>query len=120
MTLFIARDFKDFIKICGMTHVRTSPYYPQSNGKLERYHRTIKGSCIRVNTPLSLEDAQRVVCDFVVHYNNKRLHSSIDYLTPLDKLEGRAESILAAREVKLAAARQERKAAREALCKTTA
>ena len=58
---FIAKDFKEFIRICGMTHVRTSPYYPQSNGKLERYHRTIKGECIRPGTPLSLEDARRLV-----------------------------------------------------------
>ena len=117
---FIARDFKDFIRICGMTHVKTSPYYPQSNGKLERYHRTIKSDCIRVSTPLSLEDAQRVVSDFVAHYNNKRLHSSIDYVTPLDKLEGRAEIILSAREAKLAAAREERKVRRNTLCKITA
>ena len=39
---FISKDFKQYIRICGMTHVRTSPYYPQSNGKIERYHRTIK------------------------------------------------------------------------------
>lgn len=117
---FIARDFKDFIRICGMTHVKTSPYYPQSNGKLERYHRTIKSDCIRVSTPLSLEDAQRVVSDFVAHYNKKRLHSSIDYVTPLDKLEGRAEIILSAREEKLAAAREERKVRRNTLCKITA
>ncbi|MDD2558146.1 MAG: DDE-type integrase/transposase/recombinase [Desulfuromonas sp.] len=39
---FIAKDFKAFIRMAGMTHVRTSPFYPQSNGKLERYHRTIK------------------------------------------------------------------------------
>ena len=44
---FIAKDFKQFIRVCGMTHVRTSPYYPQSNGKMERYHRTIKSECIR-------------------------------------------------------------------------
>ena len=117
---FIAKDFKDFIRICGMTHVKTSPYYPQSNGKLERYHRTLKSDCIRPNTPLSLQDAQRVVCDFVEHYNNGRLHSSIDYITPLDKLEGRAEKILAAREMKLAAAREKRKTAREISCKITA
>jgi transposase InsO family protein len=42
---FIAKDFKEFIKIAGMTHVRTAPYYPQSNGKIERYHRTIKSEC---------------------------------------------------------------------------
>jgi putative transposase len=117
---FIARDFKDFIRICGMTHVKTSPYYPQSNGKLERYHRTLKSDCIRPNTPLSLKDAQRVVSNFVGHYNNRRLHSSIDYVSPLDKLEGRAEQILAARETKLAAAREKRKAQREILCKITA
>ena len=49
---FIAKDFKEFIRICGMTHVRTSPYYPQSNGKIERWHKTLKGECIRVKTPL--------------------------------------------------------------------
>src|SRR5207247_2268644 len=74
---FIAKDFKEFIRIAGMTHVRTSPYYPQSNGKLERYHKTIKGECIRVKVPLSLEDARRLVADYVVHYNAARLHSAI-------------------------------------------
>jgi transposase InsO family protein len=47
---FISRDFKEFIRIAGMTHVKTSPYYPQSNGKIERYHRTIKGDCIRAKS----------------------------------------------------------------------
>jgi len=56
---FIARDFKEFIRLCGMTHVRTSPYDPQSNGKIERWHRARKSECIRPGTPLSLEDAQR-------------------------------------------------------------
>lgn len=111
---FISRDFKQFIRICGMTHVRTSPYYPQSNGKLERYHQTIKGTCIRVKTPLSLEDARDIVADFVDHYNTRRLHSAIDYITPKDKLEGRAEAILSGRETKLAAAREARTARRKA------
>ena len=96
-----------------MTYVKTSPYYPQSNGKLERYHKTIKGTCIRVQTPLSLEDARRIVADFVDHYNNQRLHSAIGYVTPKDKLEGRAETILAQREAKLAAAREARRAKRK-------
>ena len=97
-----------------MTHVKTSPYYPQSNGKLERYHRTIKGACIRVKTPLSLSDAQRLVTDFVDYYNNRRLHSAIGYITPMDKLQGRAETILAQRDAKLAAAREARKVKRKA------
>jgi len=111
---FIAKDFKEFIRISGMTHVKTSPYYPQSNGKLERYHRTIKGTCIRANTPLSLSDAQRLVTDIVDHYNNRRLHSAIGYITPKDKLAGRAETILSQRDAKLAAAREARKAKRKA------
>ena len=48
---FVARDFKEFIRLVGLTHVRTSPYYPQSNGKLERWHGTIKGECIRPACP---------------------------------------------------------------------
>ena len=111
---FISKDFKEFIRISGMTHVKTSPYYPQSNGKLERYHKTIKSTCIRTQTPLSLEDAQRVVADFVDHYNDQRLHSAIGYVTPKDKLQGRAETILTARDAKLAAARDARKAKRKA------
>jgi transposase InsO family protein len=109
---FIARDFKEFIRLAGMTHVRTSPYYPQSNGKLERYHRTIKVDCIRPGTPLCLDDARRIVQTFVTEYNTVRLHSAIQYITPADKLAGRAETILAARDAKLAAAREARKVRR--------
>lgn len=101
---FIAKDFKEYIRICGMTHVRTSPYYPQSNGKIERWHKTLKGECIRVKTPLSLEDARRLVTEFVEHYNTVRLHSAVGYVAPADKLAGRAEAIWTARRQKLAAA----------------
>jgi len=111
---FISKDFKEFIRISGMTHVRTSPYYPQSNGKLERYHKTIKGTCIRVRTPLSMADAIRIVTEFVEHYNDKRLHSAIGYITPKDKLAGNSESIFAQRDAKLAAARETRKSLRKA------
>ncbi len=48
---FISRDFKHFIRLMGLTHVRTSPYYPQSNGKLERWHGSIKRECIRPACP---------------------------------------------------------------------
>jgi transposase InsO family protein len=111
---FIAKDFKEFIRLSGMTHVRTSPYYPQSNGKQERWHATLKRECIRPQTPLCADDARRVVADFVDHYNTVRLHSAIGYLTPKDKLEGRAEAILAERERKLHAARERRAQMRRA------
>ena len=107
---FVAKDFKEFIRICGMTHVRTSFYYPQSNGKMERWFKTLKTGCIRVTTPLSLEDARRLVGEFVAHYNTVRLHSAIAYITPADKLAGRAEAIWAARRQKLAAADARRRA----------
>jgi len=111
---FLAKDFKEFIRLCGMTHVRTSPYYPQSNGKLERFHGSIKGECLRPGTPISLDDALRIVGRYVEHYNQVRLHSAIGYVAPADKLAGRETEIFAARDRKLAEARQRRKEQREA------
>ena len=111
---FIAKDFKEFIRIAGMTHVKTSPYYPQSNGKIERWHKTLKGDCIRVKVPLSLDDARRIVSDYVTHYNQVRLHSAIGYVTPKDKLDGRAKEIFAERDRKLAEARERRRQLRQA------
>jgi putative transposase len=117
---FIAKDFKEFIRIAGMTHVRTSPYYPQSNGKIERWHKTLKGDCIRVKVPLSLGDARNIVADFVTHYNEVRLHSAVGYVTPKDKLLGNDEAIHAERDRKLAAARERRQQMRQTRHEQTA
>ena len=106
---FIAKDFKEFIRLWQTSHVLTSPHYPQSNGKLERWHRTLKEQAIRPKTPLSLEDARRVVAEFVEHYNTVRLHSAIGYIAPKDKLEGKAEAIWKARDEKLEVAREQRR-----------
>lgn len=111
---FIAKDFKHFVRLCGMKHVRTSPYYPQSNGKIERYHRTIKAQCIRPLSPLSLDDAKRGVAKFVEDYNTVRLHSAIGYVTPQAMLEGRQQAIFDERDRKLAEARERRAQARAA------
>jgi transposase InsO family protein len=105
---FVARDFKEFIRVAGMTHVRTSPYYPQSNGKIERWHKTMKGDAVRPAAPATLDEARRVVARFVEHYNGKRLHSAIGYVTPNDVLAGRAKAIWAERDRKLEAARATR------------
>jgi len=106
---FVAKDFKEFLRQWQTTHVLTSPHYPQSNGKLERYHRTLKEQAIRPKTPLTLEDARRVVGEFVEHYNTVRLHSALGYVTPKDRLEGRHTQIYAARDRKLEAAREQRR-----------
>lgn len=112
---FIARDFKEFIRLVGVTHVRTSLYYPQSNGKLERWHGSLKTECIRLTCPASLEEAHRRVAQYVEHYNHVRLHSAIGYVTPADKLNGLAEEIFAERDRKLEAARERRKERRLAV-----
>ena len=108
---FIARDFKEFIRLSGMTHVRTSPFYPQSNGKVERFHQSLKRECIRPTTPLSLDHARTLVAGFVDHYNNVRLHSAIGYITPKDRLEGNHLIIFSERRCKLQQARANRQAA---------
>lgn len=108
---FIARDFKEFIRLSGMTHVRTSPFYPQSNGKLERFHQSLKRECIRPQTPLSLDHARSLVDGFVDHYNNLRLHSAIGYITPNDRLKGNHLTIFSERRAKLQQARLNRQAA---------
>ena len=105
---FIAKDFKEFIRISGMTHVRTAPYYPQSNGKMERWNRSIKSECIRPGVPLSLEDAERLIAQYVQVYNEQRLHSSLGYVTPKAMLEGRQTEIHAERDRKLEQARRKR------------
>jgi transposase InsO family protein len=111
---FTARDFKSYIRIAGMTHVRTSPYYPQSNGKIERFYKTVKTQVIRPACPSSLDEARRVVGEFIEHYNGVRLHSAIGYVTPNDVLAGRAQAIWDERDRKLTAARDQRALRRQA------
>ena len=112
---FIAKDFKEFIRLWQTTHVFCSPHYPQSNGKLERYHRTLKEQAIRPKTPLTLDDAKRVIGDFIEHYNSVRLHAGIGYIAPWDRLAGRHTAIFAARDKKLEVARETRRIKRQQL-----
>ena len=111
---FIAKDFKEFIRLTGMTHVRTAPYYPQSNGKIERWHKTIKADAIRPGQPGTLDEARALVGRWVEHYNSVRLHSAIGYITPADFLAGRSVAIWAERDRKLDLARVARAARRAA------
>jgi putative transposase len=109
---FIARDFTEFIRLTGVTHVRTSPYYPQSNGKLERWHGSLKRECVRPAAVSSFDEARRRISSYVDHYNNVRLHSSLGYVTPADKLIGLEKEIFAERDRKLEEARERRATAR--------
>ena len=106
---FIAKDFKAFVKFHSMTHVKTSPYYPQSNGKLERFHGTIKKECIRPNCPRNRDEAMSQIRSYILHYNEVRLHSAIGYITPADRLCGLDKEIAAERDRKLEEARARRR-----------
>jgi transposase InsO family protein len=76
---------------------------------IERWHKSLKAECICPGTPLSLEDARRLVEGYVEHYNNLRLNSAIGYITPKDMLAGHQHENPAARDRKLEAAREQRK-----------
>jgi hypothetical protein len=82
-------------------------------GKIERWHQSLKGECIRPGTPLSLDDARRPVSGYVDHYNNVRLNSAAGYITPKDMLAGRQQEIHAERDRKLEAARKQRRIRRQ-------
>jgi transposase InsO family protein len=109
---FVAREFKEFIRLTGMTHVRTSPYYPQSNGKCERVIKTVKVEGLRPAAPGDEKSAREVIDRTVRHYNEVRLHSAIGYVTPKNKLEGREKEIFEQRDRKLEVARARRAEAR--------
>lgn len=115
-----ARECKTFINQWQASHVMTSPYYPQSNGKIERFHKTLKTQAIHPNTPLTLDDARRVTGDFIAYYNQTRLHAAIGYIAPHDRLAGKHTAIHQARANKLEAARAARKLKRQPLIPSTA
>jgi putative transposase len=109
---FVAREFKEFVRLSGMTHVRTAPYYPQSNGKIERWHKELKTECIRPSPPSSLKDAKEQISRFIHEYNHVRLHGAIGYVTPKTKLDGLEGEVFARRDKKLEEARIAREIAR--------
>jgi transposase InsO family protein len=111
-TQFISKDFTEYLKFVGLQHIRTSVAYPQSNGKIERYHRTIQQECLRRKSLINLDDARKQIAQYIDFYNTKRLHSSLFYLTPEDFLSNRIDEKLNLREGKLKIARENRRNAR--------
>ncbi len=85
----------------GRSRLTTSPYYPQSSGKKERFYRALKSEVIRPSTPLDLDEARGWSASLSTFnfYNTTRRHSAIGYGAPLDRLDGRDVAIFAEREV---------------------
>lgn len=111
---FISKDFTEYLKFVGLQHIRTSIAYPQSNGKIERYHRTVHEECLMKSSMVNLNDARKQVANYIEFYNTKRLHSSLYFLTPEDFLFDRIEDKLKLREDKLSKAKLNRAEVRNA------
>jgi len=90
---YVSRSFRDYLHLVGIRHILAAPYHPQTNGKLERYHRSIKREVNQVpyEFPGQLE---RAIADFVDYYNYRRYHKALGNVTPADVLYGRREQIL--------------------------
>lgn len=98
---FVAHEFKKFLNDADFTHVRTSPMYPQSNGKIERFHRSLSEECISTSSFIDMDDAKEQFTAFVGYYNDKRLHSSLNYLPPRTYLDGTYQRLLEERKEKI-------------------
>ena len=90
---YVFRAFRDYLHLVGIRHILAAPFHPQTNGKLERYHQTIKQDVNQVpyEAPSDLEEA---IAAFVGYYNHKRYHMALGNVTPADVLNGRRQQIL--------------------------
>jgi len=90
---YLSRQFNDYLRLVGIRHIIASPYHPQTNVKIERYHRSIKGelSSVPYETPHELEEAIR---HFVEYYNYRRYHEGLGNVTPYDVYTGRHFEII--------------------------
>jgi transposase InsO family protein len=94
---YISGDLADWLKGHGMGHVRGAPNHPQTQGKIERWHQTLKNRILLENYFLP-GDLERQIRAFVHHYNNCRYHESIGNLTPVDVYFGRDKAIIERRQ----------------------
>lgn len=101
---FVSKEFQDYLKELNMKHVRTSPSYPQSNGKIERFHRSLEDECLRKASLINIDDAKEQIAHYVDHYNNQRLHSALSYLRPIDYLNDNNKELLDIRKNKISTA----------------
>ncbi len=93
---YVSRSFREYLQLVGIRHVLAAPYHPQTNGKLERYHQTLKRDVNQLpyDVPRELEVA---IGKFVNFYNYRRYHKALKDITPADMLAGRRDEILGRR-----------------------
>lgn len=93
---YISSELRDYLEGRGMVHTRGRPYHPMTQGKIERYHRSIKNVITLRNYDIP-QDLEMEIGEFVEHYNHVRVHESLGNLTPADVYEGRGRDIQTAR-----------------------
>jgi len=93
---YVSRQFGEYLRLVGVRHIVASPYHPQTNGKIERYHRSLKGEINQLpyDMPSALEKA---IADFIDYYNYRRYHEGLGDVTPYDVYMGRHLDILSKR-----------------------
>jgi putative transposase len=89
---YISGEFKKFIDEVDLGHVQGAPYHPQTQGKIERYHRTMK-NVVKLENYFFPDQLRAALESFVQYYNNERYHESLDNVTPADVYFGRAQQI---------------------------
>ena len=90
---YVSRAFRDYLHLVGIRHILAAPFHPQTNGKLERYHHTLKQDVNQVPYEMP-SDLELAIAGFVAYYNFRRYHIALGNVTPADVLEGRREQIL--------------------------
>jgi len=95
---FIAEALAEFLKPYDIPQIHGRPHHPQTQGKIERYHRSMK-SIVKLNTFFFPWELEQAIADFVAYYNYERYHESLDNVTPADVFLGRHEEVLTQREL---------------------
>ena len=94
---YVSQELKDYLRQQGLEHTRGAPYHPMTQGKIERYHRSMK-NVVKLEHYYYPWDLERAIGQFVEHYNHHRYHESLNNVTPGDVFFGRASQILSRRE----------------------
>ena len=94
---YLSKDLKEFLKRKHIEHIRGAPYHPMTQGKIERWHRSMK-NVVKLQNYYSPGELEKSIGEFVEYYNNERYHESIDNLTPADVYSGKSKEVLSKRE----------------------
>ena len=90
---YVSRQFGEYLRLIGVRHIVASPYHPQTNGKIERYHRSLKGEINQLPYDMP-SDLEKAIAAFIQYYNYRRYHEGLGDVTPYDVYTGKYLEIL--------------------------